>query len=152
MTHEKFINYYLTHNYAIENNRLIINDNLILRGSNIQELPDNLTIIGYCGLYDTNVIKLPTNLIIKNGLDIENSQISEVPEELIVSDWFDIWDTLITSLPDNFKIGGAIYSNNTLNMNEKQQCELIKVSEHMIYNIKKPTEKAKTLHNLLWKL
>jgi hypothetical protein len=67
-----------------EDGSIIFNNNLDLRGPDIVELPNNLTIHGWFYLVGFNLSKLSDNLIVHDYLNISNTNITELPNNLIV--------------------------------------------------------------------
>jgi len=138
MTHKKFIweyldkSIYLRNKWKEENGVLYIKTWLDLRHTDITSLPDNLHIYGWLSLRTTEISSLPENLYIRDDLILSDSNITTIPDSLIVGEY--------------------IFSYDALLMSEQKQIDLITSDKRNINIIKKPTEKAKTLHNLLWEL
>ena len=81
---------------------------LDLRGTQITELPDNLTVGGSLDLSGTQITELPDNLTVGGWLDLSGTQITELPDNLTVGGWLDLRGTQITELPDNLTVGGSL--------------------------------------------
>jgi len=153
MTHEEFIDQHIKNTrWHISDDILYIDACLELREINITSLPNRLYCNYYLGLDDTNITSLPEDLYIVHSLWIKNTKITELPQGLFVGDWLDLRETEITSIPDNLSNVKLIFSDNKLEMTEKTQLGIISNNKGNFQIIKNPTEKAKTLHNLLWKL
>ena len=82
------------------------NGNLDLYGTQIKELPDNLTVVGYLDLYDTEIEKLPDGLSVGGDLGLSYTSIKELPDNLTVGGNFYLYDTEIKKLPDGLTVGG----------------------------------------------
>ena len=126
---EKDTGYTLT----IKNGELFCDDNIVLGGSRITQLPDNLTVngfvdldrtdiidlpnnltvVGYLELWDTCIKTLPDNLIVGGSLFLNNTGIKSLPNNLTVGGCLDLSNTHIKSLPDNLTVGGSLCLNNT---------------------------------------
>jgi len=137
MTHEEFINKYLDNkSWDLKNDILSVNFSLRLAYRNNLSLPDNL--------------------FMHRNLDLQNSKIKKLPNNLHVSGWLDINNTEITHLPDNIYIGfiwhADIPSNPQITCSEKIQLDLISRNDKAITRFINPTEKANTLHKLLWEI
>ena len=78
---------------------------LDLRGTAIQQLPDNLTVGGYLDLSGTAIQQLPDNLTV-NWLDLSGTAIQQLPDNLTVH-WLDLSGTAIrdTSMVKRLKDG-----------------------------------------------
>lgn len=86
---------------------------LVLRGTKITELPDNLTVHGSLNLKGTKITKLPDNLTVGMSLYLTGTQITELPDNLTVRWSLYLTGTPITSLPDNLTVGDSLYLNGT---------------------------------------
>ncbi len=71
---------------------------LDLAGTQIESLPDNLTVQGYLNLMVTQIQSLPDNLKVGGNLSLGYTQ--------------------ITSLPDNLTVGGGLYLEDTPNLDK----------------------------------
>jgi len=89
------------------------NGNLILYGTKITSLPDNLTVGGSLNLRETKITSLPDNLTVGGWLDLYGTQITSLPDNLTVGGWLDLRETKITSLPDNLTVGGWLNLSGT---------------------------------------
>ena len=118
---------------TIKNGELFYDGNMWLGGSEITQLPDNLTIDGflylsgtditvlpnnltvgeYLELCNTYIKSLPDNLIVGGSLYLNNTGIKSLPNNLTVGGCLDLSDTRIKSLPDNLIVGGSLFLNNT---------------------------------------
>ena len=92
---------------------LTVGGYLDLRFTQIQSLPDNLTVSGYLGLIGTPIQSLPDNLTVGGFLDLEGTQIQSLPDNLTVGGSLDLEGTQIQSLPDNLTVGGSLYLKGT---------------------------------------
>ena len=78
----------VTHDF--ESGKISIHGNLELEGaSEVDALPDNLSVGGWLYLRGTSITALPDNLS--------------------VGGWLDLRGTSITALPDNLSVGGSLY-------------------------------------------
>ena len=80
--------------------------NLDLSYTDIQTLPDNLTVGGWLYLSGTQIQTLPDNLTVGGGLDLRN--------------------TKIQTLPDNLTVGGGLYLSGTQIKNKEQERRKVK--------------------------
>jgi len=172
MTHEEFIRDYLYDiKHHFENGILHVDERLDIRGTNIttlpeniifhygvdleyskiKTLPDDLIFESYLDIHDTKIEKLPNNLTIDGNLLLQGTDITELPSTLIVGGALYLGDTCVTSLPNGVEIF-SIAGGKKLKMSEEMQIKISSKSEFNFHHIKDPTEKAKTMHNLLWKL
>jgi predicted nucleic acid binding AN1-type Zn finger protein len=87
---------------------LTVGGSLDLRGTNITELPDNLTVGGSLDLRGTNITELPDNLTVGGYLYLSGTNITELPDNLTVGGYLDLSGTNITELPDNLTVGGSL--------------------------------------------
>ena len=98
--------------YTIDDNlNVIVEGYLNLSGTQITELPDNLSVGGDLYLRWTQITKLPDNLSVGGYLDLRETQITKLPDNLSVGGWLDLQGTQITELPDNLSVGGKIYKD-----------------------------------------
>jgi len=132
MTHEEFIKNALTHHkWYIEDGVLYVNGSLSC--SQYQYLPDNISIGGQLNLEYSSIKTLPKGLIIKHHL------------------W--LYGSKITALPDDLILETTMYCGTySLIMCEELQIKLISYGEFSLGKIKNPTEKAKALYKLLYRL
>ncbi|MBQ8617616.1 MAG: hypothetical protein IJ418_08875 [Clostridia bacterium] len=86
---------------------------LYLRGTQITELPENLTVGGWLDLRGTQITELPENLTVGGSLDLRGTQITELPENLTVGGSLYLRGTQITELPENLTVGGSLYLSGT---------------------------------------
>ncbi|MBQ7824842.1 MAG: hypothetical protein IJ337_00620, partial [Clostridia bacterium] len=61
----------------------------------------------------TQITELPDNLTVGGWLDLSETQITELPDNLTVGGWLDLSGTQITELPDNLTVGGSLYLRGT---------------------------------------
>ena len=85
---------------------LTVGGSLDLRGTKITQLPDNLTVGGWLNLRGTQITQLPDNLTVGGSLYLSGTQITQLPDNLTVGGWLDLSGTQITQLPDNLTVGG----------------------------------------------
>ena len=71
--------------------------NLDLSQSDVEELPENLTVGGGLDLRGTQITSLPENLTVGGGLYLSGTQITSLPENLTVGGWLDLSGTQITN-------------------------------------------------------
>jgi len=158
MTHQEFIDRYLKHSaWHITDDVLYIEDDLSFFQRNIKTLPDNLFIRKNLMLMSSELEVVPKNLTVIEGIDFENSNITSLVGCLKYGSYMDLSRTKVRELPPELEIMGPIdirsdIHNSRLKMTEHQQIEMIKKDSWNIEVIKDPTEKAKTLHKLLWEL
>ena len=81
---------------------------LYLLGTQIQSLPDNLTVGGSLDLEGTQILSLPDNLTVGGSLYLGGTQILSLPDNLTVGGSLDLEGTQILSLPDNLTVGGSL--------------------------------------------
>ena len=81
---------------------------LNLSGTQIQSLPDNLTVGGYLDLSETQIQSLPDNLTVGDSLLLNGTQIQSLPDNLTVGGSLYLYGTQIQSLPDNLTVGGYL--------------------------------------------
>ena len=87
---------------------LSVDGYLDLKDTPITELPDNLSFGGSLDLRDTPITELPDNLSVGGSLYLRGTNITELPDNLSVGGWLDLRDTNITELPDNLSVGGSL--------------------------------------------
>ena len=97
----------------VRNNKPYHEGNLNLDNSNVQQLPDNLTVEGNLWLENTPIKELPNNLTVNGSLDLRDTPVKELPKNLEVGGWLDISNTSIKELPDNIKVNGDLWLQNT---------------------------------------
>ena len=68
---------------------------LDLQGTQIQSLPDNLTVGGYLDLRGTQIQSLPDNLTVGGSLDLQDTPIQSLPDNLTVGGYLDLQGTPI---------------------------------------------------------
>ncbi|EKE3534669.1 hypothetical protein U9T76_000941 [Salmonella enterica] len=81
---------------------LTVGDGLDLSGTSITTLPDNLTVGDGLDLSGTSITTLPDNLTVGGGLYLRGTSITTLPDNLTVGDGLDLSGTSITTLPDHF--------------------------------------------------
>ena len=86
---------------------------LDLRGTAIQQLPDNLTVGGYLDLSGTAIQQLPDNLTVGGSLNLRGTAIQQLPDNLTVGGWLGLRGTAIQQLPDNLTVGGGLFLSGT---------------------------------------
>ena len=96
-----------------EGDKIKVGRSLDLEGSNIKELPENLTIGGSLDLRRTNITELPENLTVGWSLDLEGSNITQLPENLTVGGSLYLEGTNIIELPENLTVGGNLHLERT---------------------------------------
>lgn len=97
----------------IKNGELFYDGNIDLSGSEITQLPDNLTVNGELILRNTDIKDLPNNLTVGDYLELWNTRIESIPDNLIVGGSLYLNDTGIKSLPKNLTVGGYLDLSNT---------------------------------------
>ena len=95
-----------------EGDKLIIQESLYLRNTQIKELPEGLTVGGYLYLRNTQIKELPEGLTVGGYLDLSNTQIKELPEGLTVGGNLYLRNTQIKELPEGLMVEGSIYFSN----------------------------------------
>ena len=73
----------------------ISNGDLDLSGTQIQSLPEGLTVGGWLDLRNTPIQSLPEGLTVVGDLDLRNTPIQSLPEGLTVGGWLDLSGTQI---------------------------------------------------------
>lgn len=115
---------------------LTVNGNLDLSGTDITVLPNNLTVGGYLELWNTCIKYLPDNLTVGGSLFLNNTRIKSLPDSLTVGDSLDLRGTGITSLPDNLTVGGVLDIRDT------------KITDNVEVNTTFSPEQYKKIHDL----
>lgn len=87
---------------------LTVNGNLDLSGRDITVLPNNLTVGGYLELWDTCIKYLPDNLTVGGSLFLNNTDIKSLPNNLTVGGCLELCNTPIKSLPDSLTVGDSL--------------------------------------------
>ena len=87
---------------------LTVNGNLDLSGTDITVLPNNLTVGGYLELWNTCIKYLPDSLTVGDSLFLNNTGIKSLPDNLMVRRTIELRNTRIISLPDNLTVGGVL--------------------------------------------
>ncbi|EHG4039804.1 hypothetical protein J4198_003530 [Salmonella enterica] len=92
-----------------DNGNITVTNNLNLEDvSDVDALPDNLTVGGWLDLRGTSITTLPDNLTVGGWLDLSGASITTLPDNLTVGGWLDLRGTSITTLPDNLTVGGGL--------------------------------------------
>mgnify|MGYP004553919553 CR=1 FL=1 len=86
----------LNNEVYMKDRKVIVGGSLYLSGTNITELPDNLTVGGSLDLSGTNITELPDNLTVGGSLALRGTNITELPDNLTVGGWLDLSGTNIT--------------------------------------------------------
>ena len=92
----------------IQGNKLVHNGDLDLSKTNIERLPDNLTVKGTLNISNTPIKELPKNLTVDDSLLLENSNVERLPEDLTVESTLSLYNTPVKELPDNLTVGGSL--------------------------------------------
>ncbi|MDB6373858.1 hypothetical protein [Photorhabdus bodei] len=87
---------------------LVVGKNLYISYSDIETLPDNLTINGSLLAISVKLKALPENLTVKDGLNISNTDITKLPSNLKVEHSMILAGSKITALPDNLHLKGIL--------------------------------------------
>ena len=104
-----------------------INDgNLNLYHTDVQSLPDNLTVGGWLDLSGTQITALPDNLTVGGWLYLSGTQITALPDNLTVGGSLYLRGTQITALPDNLTVGGSLDLRGTQIKNKEQERRKVK--------------------------
>lgn len=82
--------------------------NLILRFSDVTELPEGLTVIGNLDLSYSQIAKLPNGLTVGGWLCVKCTKIKELPDNLSVGGSLYLGSTQIKKLPDNLTVKGDL--------------------------------------------
>ncbi len=98
----------------IQGDRLIHKGDLNLFNTDIQQLPENLTVEGKLDLHATNIKELPKNLTVNGNLDLGYTPITKLPDNLTVGGGLYLDGTKIERLPDNLYVGGSLNLAETL--------------------------------------
>ena len=93
---------------TIKNGELFYDDDMWLDGSEITQLPDNLTVNGNLDLSGTDITVLPNNLTVGGYLELWNTCIKYLPDNLTVGGSLFLNNTGIKSLPNNLTVGGCL--------------------------------------------
>ena len=70
--------------YTISEGKISVYGNLDLAYSDIEKLPDGLTVSGNLDLYNTPIKELPDGLTVGGYLDLGSTRIKELPDGLTV--------------------------------------------------------------------
>ncbi|EBT7406901.1 hypothetical protein CPC78_16430, partial [Salmonella enterica] len=90
-----------------DNGNITVTHNLNLEDvSDVDALPDNLTVGGWLDLRGTSITTLPDNLTVGGGLYLSGTSITTLPDNLTVGGGLYLSGTSITTLPDNLTVGG----------------------------------------------
>ncbi|EJL1706357.1 hypothetical protein NL898_003588, partial [Salmonella enterica] len=74
-----------------DNGNITVTNNLNLEDvSDVDALPDNLTVGGWLYLRGTSITTLPDNLTVGGGLDLRGTSITTLPDNLTVGGWLDL--------------------------------------------------------------
>ena len=99
----------MAYDVEVLNNQIkVLGGWLDLRGTNITQLPDNLTVGGWLDLSGTNITQLPDNLTVGGSLELRGTNITQLPDNFTVGGWLDLRGANITQLPDNLTVGGLL--------------------------------------------
>ena len=93
----------------IQGDKLVHNGDLDLSKTNIERLPNNLTVKGSLDISDTPIKELPKNLTVENGLWLENTKIERLPEDLTVESTLSLYNTPVKELPENLTVKGNLW-------------------------------------------
>ena len=85
---------------------IVIAGNLNLRGTQVRELPEGLSVGGSLDLEGTQIRELPEGLSVGGDLNLAYTQIRELPEGLRVGGYLDLHGTPIRELPKGLSVGG----------------------------------------------
>ena len=84
---------------------LSVGGGLNFQGTQIKELPDNLSVGEYLNLRGTQIKELPDNFSVGGSLSLEETPIKELPDNLSVGSYLNLQGTPIKELPDNLSVG-----------------------------------------------
>ena len=108
----------------------IVNGSLDIAQSNIEEIPDDLTITGGITAYDSKLRNFTRN-IVGGTLDIANTQVTKLPTGLIVKGSLDVSGLQFEEIPKDLKIYGKsffIMSSNLEQFSDKELHKMYKIS------------------------
>lgn len=88
-------------------------DGLAADNSQLEVLPDGLTVGRYLSVSNTPLAELPRRLRVDGRLHAENTRITRLPDDLQVSGDIHIEHTLVDGLPEGWKPEGKIYVKGT---------------------------------------
>jgi len=92
---------------------LEVNGFLVLKGTNISRLPNNLKIEGSLSASNTKITKLPENLEVKYHIDLSYSELKELPDNFKCPGTLNITGTKIKKLPDNLSVHNMLLASDT---------------------------------------
>ena len=111
-----------------------INDgNLNLSYTDVQTLPDNLTVGGGLDLRNTQIQTLPDNLTVCGWLDLSGTQIQTLPDNLTVGGGLCLRNTQIQTLPDNLTVGGWLDLSGSRIKNKEKELQKVKTIKNGDY-------------------
>jgi hypothetical protein len=100
-----------------EDNEIVFNKTLDLFNTEINELPDNLTINGDFILSQNPIKNLPNNLKVTSDLFIHKTLITELLGDLIVGKDLYLGDNIITKISDQMIVKRYIHANHPTTIN-----------------------------------
>ncbi len=92
---------------------IVIEGDLILQGTPLTSLPDNLCVTGLLDLCGASITALPENLTVGGDLILACSAVTSLPQTLRVVRNLRCNHSAIAALPDNLAVGGSLDLNGT---------------------------------------
>jgi len=104
------------------------NGNLNLSDTSIEELPNDLNIVGWLSLNNTKIKKLPDDLYVGKHLTLYGcEQLTKLPDNLYVGGYLYLEQTNIEELPNNLYVGGNLFIRDTPLANKYTNEEIYKI-------------------------
>ena len=95
--------------YITEENGKYYCLDLDLHGTQVTELPENLTVMFNLSIENTPLTQLPKNLTVGGDeLYFDKMKFAQLPDNLTIRGCLDLSDTQITQLPNNLIVGGGL--------------------------------------------
>lgn len=94
-----------------EDNRIIVEDDLNLRDTNIKALPEGLIVRGNLTLRNSLIEELPKNLYVEGNVDLMITALESLPENMQVTGDLFLAFSNIKTIPNDLYIGGNLYLN-----------------------------------------
>lgn len=98
---------------CLPDDMLSLPEGLAADNSQLEVLPDGLTVGRYLSVCNTPIAELPRRLSVDGRLHAENTRITRLPNDLQVSGDIHIEHTLVEELPEGWKPNGKIYVKGT---------------------------------------
>lgn len=97
-----------------EDNRIIVEDDLNLRDTNIKILPEGLIVRGNLTLRNSLIEELPKDLYVEGNVDLMITGLEKLPENMQITGDLFLAFSNIKALPNDLYVGGNLYSNDLI--------------------------------------